>query len=80
MLGKLICILILAAAMLSYDIPRLKKSTKHDRMVYGILMLPMLYLSFLFITAKPWPNVDTIFNLFNKPAQQIVHWLNPAQS
>jgi len=80
MLGKLICVLLLAAAMLIYDLPRLKKSSRHDRMIYGIMIVPLLYLAFLFISAKPWPNIDSIFNLFTKPAQQIIHWLNPAQS
>ncbi|REK76427.1 hypothetical protein [Paenibacillus paeoniae] len=80
MLGKLICVLLLSAGMLIYDIPRLKKSSSHDRIVYGIMMLPLLYLAFVFIAAKSWPNLDSIFNLLSKPAEQIVHWLNPQQS
>ncbi|MEK4461353.1 hypothetical protein [Paenibacillus sp. FSL E2-0190] len=80
MVGKIICVLLLASAMLAHDIPRFKQASIRDRVVYGVLLLPVLYLGFIFIAAKPWPNIDSIFNLFTAPAEHIVHWINPAIS
>ncbi|RXZ81712.1 hypothetical protein EBB07_13740 [Paenibacillaceae bacterium] len=80
MYGKLFCVLLLAAAMLIRDIPNFKQASHRDRVVYGVMMVPLLYLAFLFVASKPWPNLDTLFNLLTGPADRFVHWLNPAKS
>ncbi|MEK3915623.1 hypothetical protein [Paenibacillus sp. FSL H7-0331] len=80
MIGKLVCFLLLAAAMLVCDIPKFRGACPRDRLVYGAMLAPLLYLGFLFVTTKSWPNLDTIFNLLNGPAKQIVQWLDPAKS
>ncbi|WP_240420154.1 hypothetical protein [Paenibacillus periandrae] len=80
MIGKLVCFLLLAAAMLASDIPKFKEACPRDRFVYGAMLAPLLYLGLVFITAKPWPNLDTIFDLLHGPAKQIIHWLDPANS
>ncbi|BBH20153.1 hypothetical protein Back11_14980 [Paenibacillus baekrokdamisoli] len=80
MYGKLVCVLVLAAAMLVYDIPKFRRACRRDQLVYGALLAALLYLGFIFVTAKPWPNLDTIFNILIKPAKQIVQWLNPKSS
>lgn len=80
MQGKLICVLLLATAMLVHDIPRLKRAHSRDRIVYGVMALPLLYLAYLFVAAKTsWPNIDTVFNWLHAPASAFIHWLNPAQ-
>ncbi|BBI34067.1 hypothetical protein [Cohnella abietis] len=80
MFGKVVCILMLISAMLIYDIPRFSKASRRDRFMYGAILVPLLYLGFLFVTAKPWPNLDTLFNLLISPAKQIVQWLDPTNS
>jgi hypothetical protein len=80
MLGKIICILLLSSAMLAHDIPKFKQASSRERVVYGVLLLPILYLGFIFIAAKHWPNLDTLFNLLSGPAEHIVKWINPAVS
>ncbi|MNI70207.1 hypothetical protein D3C73_1260070 [compost metagenome] len=80
MYGKLVCFLIIGAAMLITDIPKLKNASRRDRIVYGTMLVPLIYLGFLFVFSKSWPNLDTLFNLLTGPAKQIVHWLNPAKS
>jgi hypothetical protein len=66
--------------MLVCDIPKFRRASRRDRLAYGAMLASLLYLGFLFVTAKPWPNLDTIFNLFTGPAKQFVHWLNPTKS
>ncbi|SFM08559.1 hypothetical protein SAMN03159341_11617 [Paenibacillus sp. 1_12] len=80
MSAKLVCTLIIATAMLISDIPKFKSACPRDRIVYAAMLVCILYLGFLFVTAKHWPNLDTLFNLLTEPAKQIVHWLNPAKS
>jgi len=76
-LGKIICVLLLASAMLIHDLPKVKVASNRDRLVYIALLAPILYLAVIFLTAKPWPNLDMIFNLFTGPAKFIIRWLNP---
>ncbi|OME77450.1 hypothetical protein BK120_26425 [Paenibacillus sp. FSL A5-0031] len=77
MLGKFICVLLLASAMLIHDIPKVKTASKRDRLVYIAMLAPLLYLAVIFLIAKPWPNLDMIFNLFTEPAKLFIRWLNP---
>ncbi|MCU6708761.1 hypothetical protein M6D81_08520 [Paenibacillus sp. J5C_2022] len=72
---KLICILLLIAAVLVSDIPAYREAYRKERIVYGVLWVPLLYLNFLFITDLPWPNLDMLIDLFAGPAAQFVHWL-----
>jgi hypothetical protein len=75
--GKIVCFLLVAAAMLIHDIPKVKNASKRDRIVYGAMLLPLLYLGFIFMANKSWPNLDTVFNLFTGPAKQFIQWLHP---
>ncbi|GGG88533.1 hypothetical protein [Paenibacillus radicis (ex Gao et al. 2016)] len=77
MLGKTICVLLLASAMLIHDIPKVKAASNRDRLVYIAMLAPLLYLAVVFLTAQPWPNLDRIFNLFTGPAKLFIRWLNP---
>ncbi|WP_053376551.1 hypothetical protein [Paenibacillus sp. FJAT-27812] len=77
MIGKFICVLLLASAMLIHDIPKVMAASNRDRLVYIATLAPLLYLAVIFLTAKPWPNLDMIFNLFTGPAKLFIHWLDP---
>ncbi|WP_135551327.1 hypothetical protein [Paenibacillus cymbidii] len=80
MYGKLVLFLLLAAAMLIHDIPKLKRIRSRERAIYWAMLAPLVYLGVLFVWSKSWPNLDTLFNLFLPPARLIVHWLDPASS
>ncbi|WP_139999614.1 hypothetical protein [Paenibacillus paridis] len=80
MFGRLICVLVLAAAMLACDIPKFKIAAPRDRVVYGALFGILTYLSFLFVASIHGPNVDSVFNLLAAPAKQIIQWIDPAKS
>lgn len=46
MIGKLVCFLLLAVAMLVSDIPKFRGACPRDRFVYGAMLAPLLYLGF----------------------------------
>ncbi|MFC3746132.1 hypothetical protein [Paenibacillus sp. GCM10012306] len=80
MAGKFITVLLLASAMFAHDLPKFRKARARDLLVYGAFLVPLLYLAFIFVTAKSWPNLDSIFNVLRGPARQFIHWLNPVNS
>lgn len=80
MYGKLVLFLLLAAAMLIHDVPRIKGTRRRERAVYLVMLAPVFYLGILFVWSKSWPNLDKLFNLLLPPARQIVHWLDPTSS
>ncbi|WP_168122850.1 hypothetical protein [Paenibacillus sp. HB172176] len=73
--GRLLCLILLLILLLARDIRGFKKSARRERIVYAALWLPLLYLGLLFVAELPWPNLNTIFDLFAKPASRIVQWL-----
>jgi len=80
MYGKLVCLLVLGTSMLLADGRALRRAGRRERIVYGALAAPLLYLALLFVTQWPWLNLDTLFNLLAGPAKRIVGGLNPAAS
>lgn len=80
MYGKMVCLLVLGAAMLLADGQALREAGRRERIVYGALAAPLLYLGLLFVTQWPWPNLDALFDLLAAPAKRIVGGLNPAAS
>ncbi|GIO13745.1 hypothetical protein J19TS2_33000 [Cohnella xylanilytica] len=80
MYGKMVCLLVLGAAMLLADGQALREAGRRERIVYGALAAPLLYLGLLFVTQWPWPNLDSLFDLLAAPAKRIVGGLNPAAS
>lgn len=66
--------------MLISDWPKIGEARSRDRWVYGLLSCVIAYLGLSFITEKPWPNLDTVLDLFTQPAKLLVHWLNPTIS
>ncbi|MGM0874770.1 MAG: hypothetical protein ACQEWV_08215 [Bacillota bacterium] len=73
MIEKILFLLIVYVGFLGYDIPKLKQKKRRERIVYGILMIPIIYLSLVYVMELTWPTLDEFFNFFFlKPAQQIV--------
>jgi hypothetical protein len=58
---------------LIYDVPKLKQTNRRERIVYGMLVIPTIYLSLIFVIDLAWPSLDELVHyFFLKPAQQIV--------
>ncbi|PEF61480.1 hypothetical protein CON35_25055 [Bacillus cereus] len=73
MFNKIFFLLILYLEMLLYDIPKLKQRNRRERISYGILIIPIIYLSLIYIMDLSWPTLDKLVHFFFfKPAQQIV--------
>jgi hypothetical protein len=59
--------------ILIYNVPKLKQTNRRDRIVYGMLVIPTIYLSLIFVMDIAWPSLDELVHFFFlKPAQQIV--------
>jgi hypothetical protein len=59
--------------ILFYDVPKLKRTNRQERIVYGILVIPIIYLSLIYVMDLTWPTLDELVHFFfSKPAQQIV--------
>lgn len=73
MITKIIFLLLIYIALLAYDGAGLKRAAFRDRLVYGALLIPALYLSLLYAADKQWPNLDDLIRLlFAEPAKLIV--------
>ncbi|MEW9669395.1 hypothetical protein [Ammoniphilus sp. 3BR4] len=73
MLQNIIILLILYAAMLISDGPKLKQKKGPARVAYGMLLLASFYLSLNFLVGKNWPNLDDLVKfLLADPAKSIV--------
>ncbi|MGM7722770.1 hypothetical protein [Metabacillus sp. Hm71] len=73
MVEKTLLLIILSAGMLLYDFPKFKKTNRRERIVYVMLMIPVVYLSLVYVLRLPWPTLDELIHfIFAKPAQQIV--------
>jgi hypothetical protein len=72
----MLALLIPYAAMLAYDIPKLKKKNRRERFAYGVIMLCTLYLSLIYVLDTSWPNFDEAVNFFfAAPAKHIVEMM-----
>lgn len=74
MYEKILVMVILYAAIFSYDGPKLKNmSRQRERIAYGLLMAGTLYLSLIFLFDLNWPNLDDLVHSVLKiPAKRIV--------
>ncbi|MDQ1005279.1 hypothetical protein QFZ28_005857 [Neobacillus niacini] len=73
MVEKIIVLVIVSLGILIYDVPKLKRTNRRERIVYGMLMIPIIYLSLIYLMDLGWPSLDELFHFFFlKPAQQIV--------
>ncbi len=63
-------------AMWLADLRRIKHSSFRERIIYMMMMIPVLYLSLIFVMDLKWPNLDDLFHsIFANPAKQIVETL-----
>ncbi|AJY73539.1 hypothetical protein [Paenibacillus beijingensis] len=73
MSASIVYLLLLFTAMVAYDFSKWKQACLRDRLAYGALILPMLYLGILYVTEMPWPNLDELVHFFfAEPAKRIV--------
>ncbi|UKS28249.1 hypothetical protein LOZ80_04750 [Paenibacillus sp. HWE-109] len=73
MFAKIVFISLLFTPMLIYDLPKWKRGFHRDRLVYGAFILPILYLSIIYVADAPWPNLDELIRIFfSNPAKHIV--------
>ncbi|MCU6793318.1 hypothetical protein OB236_14475 [Paenibacillus sp. WQ 127069] len=78
MLVRSICFLLLFGSVLLVDFSLWQRAAKRERLVYGFLMLPILYLGVMFAAGKFWPNLDELMDwLLAEPAERIVRFLKP---
>lgn len=78
MLEKILVLVILYLGMLLYDVPKLKQKNRRERISYGMLMIPIMYLSLVYVMDLAWPTLDELVHFFfAKPAQQIVEAIKP---
>ncbi|MBT2725194.1 hypothetical protein [Bacillus sp. ISL-46] len=73
MFEKTVFLVIVYLGILFYDVPKLKQSNRRERIVYGLLTLPILYLSGVYVFDLSWPSLDELVHFFfSKPAHKIV--------
>ncbi|MBD1379391.1 hypothetical protein [Metabacillus arenae] len=76
MLEKTLVLMIIYLGMILYDVPKLKQANRRERIIYGTLMISVIYLSLVFVMDLEWPTLDDFVHfIFGKPAQQIVDYL-----
>jgi len=72
-LVKTVLLLVLAAAMLAYDVSKGNWAGRPDRIVYGVLLMPTVYLGFIYVSGQHWPNLDDLIKyVFIGTAKRIV--------
>jgi len=73
MVGKCIFLFLLFAVMLGCDRSRWKRTSVRGRILYGVLLLPSMYLGILFAADLQWPNLNDLISYFlGEPAKRIV--------
>jgi hypothetical protein len=69
---KMILLVIIYTAILLYDGPELF-GTKRVRLIYGITMVPVFYLSLVYVFDLAWPNLYSLIEfIYAEPAKRIV--------
>ncbi|MFC0561420.1 hypothetical protein [Halalkalibacter alkalisediminis] len=69
---KIILLIILYTAILLYDGPELFE-TKRVRLIYGLTMVPVFYLSLIYVFDLGWPNFYSLIEfIYAEPAKRIV--------
>lgn len=65
--------MIIIVGMFFYDIPKFKQVNRRERIVYGLMMIPIIYLSLVYLMDSAWPTLDElVHSIFSKPAHQLV--------
>lgn len=73
MFEKILFLSIVYLGILLYDVPKLKQKNRRERISYGALTIPIIYLSLVYVMDLAWPTLDELVHFFfSKPAQQIV--------
>ena len=76
MLEKCIVLLILYASLFVFELTKWKQYQKRERLSYLGIMIIAGYLSIIYITELPWPNLDDLINVvFKPPAEQLMNYL-----
>lgn len=76
MLEKSIVLITLYASILFHDIPKWKQYKRRERQAYIGLMIATIYLSLIYLTEQPWPNlIDFIYVISNRPVELIMNVL-----
>lgn len=71
-----VTLLIIYAAILAHDIPKLKERKGRTVLVYTLLMMVSLYQSAMLVFDLEWSFVHTLFEtVFGRPAGQIKEFL-----
>jgi len=72
MVIKLMFLLLMYITIFAADWRKLKKTGSKERIVFGLTMAGIVYLSFDFILEQQWPNLnDLIEFIFEKPAEAV---------
>ncbi|MBJ6361457.1 hypothetical protein ACFOQM_09190 [Paenibacillus sp. GCM10012307] len=80
MITRFTMLLVTIVLMFLSDKSDLSKSGRHARIIYAMLMLPVLYLGIVFVTELRWPNLDELLRyLFSGPVKVILASLNATQ-
>jgi hypothetical protein len=73
MIARAWLLIVMIALMLLSDLRGWRRAEWRAKLVYFIMFIPILYLSLIFITENPWPNLDELLrSLFSGGAERIV--------
>ncbi|MGP4038441.1 hypothetical protein ACTWP4_00820 [Gracilibacillus sp. D59] len=76
MFENILFLTIVFIVMWLADFKRITHSSFRDRIIYMMMMIPVLYLSLIFVMDLKWPNLNELFHsIFSNPAKQIVEAL-----
>ncbi|WP_019912596.1 hypothetical protein [Paenibacillus sp. HW567] len=78
MLAKLIFFISCNTVMLAMDLPKWKRISRRARILYLLLMLPIVYLGLIYAADLPWPNLDELIDFFLlTPSRRLAAWFRP---
>lgn len=76
MLEKCIFLLILYASLFVFELNKWKQYQKRERLAYLGIMILAGYLSIIYITELPWPNLNDLIDVVaNTPVEQMMNYL-----
>ncbi|MGJ9385970.1 hypothetical protein [Salipaludibacillus sp. CF4.18] len=64
MVENILFLVLFSLIIFLYDFPKLKQTNRKDRLVYGIMILPILYLSLIFVLDLGWPTLNDLFHIY----------------
>ena len=79
MLIRLTVTIGLYAIVLAANGTDLQSASGKEKAVYAVLLAMSVYLAFLFVLEKPWPNLDTVLHsIYAGPARAIAKMFKSA--